>query len=91
MVPTPTLTEYLVGFDKDARRRQLAVLQRSFVIPAFDVPSAYLAAGLSREARTIETPEHTRQQVRTAAVEMSMPAGDLTRLPVARITDGQPP
>ena len=65
MIPTPALTEYLAGFDSVARRHQLAALQRNFVIPAFDVPAAYLAGGLARDAGMIEAPEPTRQQVRT--------------------------
>lgn len=50
MIPTPALAEYLQGFDTDERKRQLQVLERHFFIPAFNLPAAYLAAGLARNA-----------------------------------------
>jgi hypothetical protein len=40
MVPTPALAEYLQGFDNEERRRQLAVLEKHFFLPSFDVPSS---------------------------------------------------
>jgi predicted nucleic acid-binding protein len=54
MVPTPVVAEYLQGFDKEQGNVQLATLSRYFYMPAFDVPSAALAAELSRnsEVRT---------------------------------------
>lgn len=67
MVPTPALMEYLQGFSAAARHQQLGVLQRSFFVPSFDVPAAYLAAGISRKAFSdrVEGSPASRQAVRT--------------------------
>lgn len=65
MVPTPALAEYLQGFDNEARKRQLTVLEQSFFIPAFDLPAAYLAAGLARESRGLEGKAVDRHAIRT--------------------------
>jgi predicted nucleic acid-binding protein len=54
MVPTAALTEYLQGFELEDRKRQLQALERHFVIPAFDLPAAYLAAGLARKAGNVK-------------------------------------
>ena len=50
MVATPALTEYLQHFDERERKRQLELLEKHFLIASFDLPSAYLAAGLARKA-----------------------------------------
>ena len=49
MVPSVVLAEYLAGFD-DAKRRetQLSILRKRFYIPAFNTPSAALAAELAK-------------------------------------------
>src|SRR4051794_39821509 len=44
MVPAPALTEYLAGFDPAEQERQMAVLERCFIIPSFDAPAAAMAA-----------------------------------------------
>ena len=63
MVPTPALAEYLQDFEPEARKRQLEVFERHFLIPAFDLPAAYLAAGIARKA---EKPSGvTRRAVKT--------------------------
>ncbi len=50
MVPTPAVAEYLRGFDSDeVRGEQLTALDRYFFLPAFDLPSAALAAELGRQ------------------------------------------
>ena len=49
MVPTPALAEYLQHFDDEARSEQLARLQRRFVLPAFDLLAAHLAAQMARK------------------------------------------
>lgn len=51
MVPTPALTEFLQNFDDGSRQRQLQVLERHFWIASYDLPAAYLAAGLARKTR----------------------------------------
>ena len=48
MIPAPALMEYLVGLDAEEAIRQLSSLQRYFLITAFDVPAAVLAADLER-------------------------------------------
>jgi predicted nucleic acid-binding protein len=65
MIPTPALAEYLQGFENEDRKAQLAILERSFVIPAFDMPAAYLAAGLARRAAAIPRGEIPKQTVKT--------------------------
>jgi predicted nucleic acid-binding protein len=65
LVPTPALAEYLQGFDNEDRKAQLAILERSFVIPAFDMPAAYLAANLARKAAGIPRGEFPKQTVKT--------------------------
>jgi hypothetical protein len=64
MIPTPALAEYLQGFDNEERKRQLQVLERHFFIPAFNLPAAYLAAGLARAADP-SSAEIPRQSVKT--------------------------
>lgn len=49
MVPAPVAAEYLQGFDDQSRLAQLIALQRYFFTPSFDLPSASLAAELSRK------------------------------------------
>jgi predicted nucleic acid-binding protein len=64
MVPTPALAEYLRAFPSRDRRRQIELLDRHFFIAAFDLPSAYLAAGLARRVREEGAPEGlTRQAI----------------------------
>lgn len=62
MVPTPALAEYLQHFDDSERRRQLELLQRHFFIASFDLPAAYLAAGLARKATGTERPAAVSRQ-----------------------------
>jgi len=66
MVPTPALTEYLQHFDDAERKRQLELLERHFLIAAYDLPAAYLAAGLARKAGGLKRQgDITRQAVKT--------------------------
>jgi predicted nucleic acid-binding protein len=65
MVPTPALAEYFQGFDTEDRKNQLSILERSFIIPAFDLPAAYLAAGLARKAAGVPHGEIPKQTVKT--------------------------
>ena len=65
MVPTPALAEYLQGVETDDRKKQLAILERSFITPAFDLPAAYLAAGLARKAAALPKGETPKQTVKT--------------------------
>src|SRR5262245_4607722 len=46
MIPAPALFEYLVGFEPADQQRQRDILERRFIIPALDVPSAAVAAEL---------------------------------------------
>lgn len=64
MIPTPALAEYLQGFDTEERKRQLQVLERHFFIPAFNLPAAFLAAGLARNVAGEANP-NPRQTVKT--------------------------
>jgi len=67
MIPTPALTEYLQGFDTAERKQQLKALEKNFFIPSFNLPAAYLAAGLARRAQESGVkPKHaSRQEVKT--------------------------
>lgn len=49
LIPTPVVVEYLAGITTERRARQHELLQRRFYIPAFDAPSAVLAAELWSE------------------------------------------
>jgi predicted nucleic acid-binding protein len=64
MIPAPAVAEYLQDFDNEARRHQLAMLERNFFIPSFDLKAAFLAAGLAREARGAPG-EGDRQAIKT--------------------------
>lgn len=66
MIPTPAVAEYLQGFAEPERGRQLELLARRFVIPAFDLPACYLAADLARRAReSSPTGGASRQAIKT--------------------------
>lgn len=66
MVPTPALAEYLQAFDDQDRQRQLEVLERGFFIASFNLPAAYLAAGLARKASGAERlADVSRQALKT--------------------------
>jgi predicted nucleic acid-binding protein len=67
MVPTPVLAEYLQGFpDPKERAQQLETLQSFCFIPAFDMPSAFLAADLSQSPAVQELArEGDRQALKT--------------------------
>ena len=68
MVPTPVLAEYLQFFDTEERKRQLRTLEKYFFVPAFNLPAAYLAAGLAHkhQAQGGERSDGTsRQELKT--------------------------
>jgi predicted nucleic acid-binding protein len=66
MIPTPAVTEYLQVFGPDDRRRQLEILARHFVIQAFDLPSAFLAADIAYKTGAPKVSKDvTRQAVKT--------------------------
>ena len=67
MIPTPALTEYLQGFDAAERKQQLKALEKNFFIPSFNLPAAYLAAGLARRVQEsrIKSKDASRQEIKT--------------------------
>lgn len=68
MIPAPVVSEYLQYFETDDRKRQIKALERHFFLPAFNVPAAYLAAGIAhqRQREGIGVPEgSTRQAIKT--------------------------
>ena len=46
MIPAPALAEYLVHFDPADQRKQRQAVEKNFLVPAFDVHAAALAAEL---------------------------------------------
>lgn len=54
MVPTPALAEYLVGVPPQDRERHRRALERHFIFPAFDFPSAQLAAELQQNRELLK-------------------------------------
>jgi predicted nucleic acid-binding protein len=57
MVPTPVVAEYLQGFERGEQVAQLKKFERYFFTPSFDLPSAAMAAELSRlfERKDLDT------------------------------------
>jgi hypothetical protein len=49
MIPAPAVSEYLQYFEAEERKRQIKALERHFFLPAFNVPAAYLAAGIAHQ------------------------------------------
>ncbi|MCX5638245.1 MAG: PIN domain-containing protein, partial [Planctomycetota bacterium] len=46
MIPAPALTEYLMHFEVGEQERQRQIIERNFIVPAFDVRAGVLAAEL---------------------------------------------
>jgi len=46
MIPAPAMTEYLMRFKVEEQERQRQIIQRNFIVPAFDVRASVLAAEL---------------------------------------------
>src|SRR5262249_2902327 len=53
MIPTPVLAEYFVGATA-TERHEMEIMERGFVFPPLDVPSALIAADLMRDIATTE-------------------------------------
>jgi predicted nucleic acid-binding protein len=73
MVPTPALSEYLVGAESSVKAaEELAIFERGFYLPGFDIPSAFLAAELQRDSDKMKSIRKEfgvdRQQLRTDAM-----------------------
>jgi predicted nucleic acid-binding protein len=68
LIPAPVVSEYLQHFDTDERKRQIRALERYFLLPAFNLPAAYLAAGIAyqRQRSGATSAEGTsRQAIKT--------------------------
>lgn len=70
LVPTPALAEYLQNFDDRDRRRQLDLLAQHFFIASFNLPAAYLAAGLARKAAGVERSAEVSRQAQKTDVQI---------------------
>lgn len=46
MIPVPVLTEYLMHFKVTEQEKQREIIQKNFIVPAFDVRAGILAAEL---------------------------------------------
>ena len=46
MIPTPALTEYLLKFKPEDQKKQRRVIEKNFVVPAYDIPAVEVAAEL---------------------------------------------
>lgn len=53
MIPTPALTEYLLGFPPKEQKEQRRVIETNFVVPAFDIPAVEVAAELLGDTEAI--------------------------------------
>src|SRR5438105_3162599 len=53
MIPTPVLSEYLMGFNPTEQDAQLRLLERHFFLPSLDVPAAALAAKILQDAEAV--------------------------------------
>lgn len=49
LIPAPVVSEYLQHFETEERKRQVRALERHFLLPAFNLPAAYLAAGIAHQ------------------------------------------
>ena len=54
MIPTPALTEYLVGFPPEEQINQRQVIERNFIVPSFDIAAVGVAAELLGNIEVIQ-------------------------------------
>ena len=54
MIPTPALTEYLVGFPPEEQIKQRQVIERNFIVPSFDIAAVGVAAELLGNTEVIQ-------------------------------------
>jgi predicted nucleic acid-binding protein len=55
MVPAPVLHEYLIRFEGAQRQEQLLLICEQFFVPAFDAPSAALAAEIESNRELMQS------------------------------------
>jgi predicted nucleic acid-binding protein len=54
MIPAPVLTEYLMHFEVAEQEKQREVIQKNFIVPAFDVRASVVAAELQGNTELIK-------------------------------------
>ena len=54
MIPTPALTEYLIGFPPEEQKEQRQVIERNFIVPSFDIAAVGIAAELLGNTEVIQ-------------------------------------
>lgn len=54
MIPAPALTEYLLHFEPAEQVKQRQIIERNFIVPAFDIRACVLAAELLGNTELIQ-------------------------------------